>query len=70
MGAAFNFNLLEHDPGGYAHNRYYAKRLIWDSIDFIDDFTMNDSTPATLVTVLTDATELAAAQAYLGATRP
>jgi hypothetical protein len=34
MGAAFNFNLLHHEPGGYAHNRYYTKRLIFDSIDW------------------------------------
>ena len=32
MGAAFNFNLLVHDPGGFAHNSTYAKRLIYDSI--------------------------------------
>lgn len=57
MGAAFNINLLLHDPGGYAHNRFYAKRLIWDSIDFIDDGLLNNST-ATLN------------QAYLGTTRP
>jgi hypothetical protein len=37
MGAAFNYNLLQHDPGGYAHNRMYAKRLIFDAIDFIDN---------------------------------
>jgi hypothetical protein len=30
MGAAFNFNLFEHDPGAYAHNRYYVKRLLYD----------------------------------------
>lgn len=70
MGAAFNYNLLRHDPGAFAHNRFYSKRLIWDSVDFIDDGTLNDSTPATLVTVITDATELAAAQAYLGTSRP
>jgi hypothetical protein len=35
MGAAFNFNLLWHDYGAYAHNRYYAKRLIYDSIDWV-----------------------------------
>jgi hypothetical protein len=35
MGAAFNFNLLWHDYGAYAHNRIYAKRLIFDSIDWI-----------------------------------
>ena len=35
MGAAFNFNLLVHDPGGFAHNSTYAKRLLIDSILWI-----------------------------------
>lgn len=35
MGAAFNFNVLRHDYGGFAHNDVYVKRLIIDSIDFI-----------------------------------
>lgn len=48
MGAAFNYNLLEHDPGAYAHNRYYAKRLIYDAIDWLDDNNMNNSVAATL----------------------
>lgn len=37
MGAAFNYNLLVHDPGAYAHNRKYALVLIRDSIDFLND---------------------------------
>jgi len=37
MGAAFNYNLLEHDPGAYAHNRSYALKLVADSIDFLND---------------------------------
>jgi hypothetical protein len=48
MGAAFNFNLLEHDPGAYVHNRMYVKRLIYDSIDWLDDGVMNYSVGATL----------------------
>lgn len=48
MGAAFNLNLLIHDPGAYTHNRNYAKRLIWDSIDWADDETMNNSVMATV----------------------
>ncbi len=51
MGAAFNFNLFEHDPGGYAHNRYYVKRLIYDSIDWLDDNQMNFSVGSTLNTI-------------------
>jgi len=48
MGAAFNYNLLEHDPGAYVHNRMYVKRLIYDSIDWLDDGEMNYSVGATL----------------------
>jgi len=36
MGAAFNLNLLFRDYGGFAHNDLYAKRLIFDSIDWLD----------------------------------
>ncbi len=55
MGAAFNLNLLEHDPGAFAHNRYYAKRLVYDAIDWADDNNMNYSVGATLNAL--DATE-------------
>jgi hypothetical protein len=48
MGSAFNFNLLEHDPGAYVHNRMYIKRLIYDSLDWLDDGAMNYSVGATL----------------------
>ena len=37
MGAAFNYNLLYHDFGAFAHNRFYAKRLIYDSISWLYD---------------------------------
>jgi hypothetical protein len=47
-GAAFNFNLLDHDPGAYVHNRIYVKRLIYDSIDWLDDNQMNYSVGETL----------------------
>ena len=59
MGAAFNYNLLHHDPGGYAHNRMYAKRLIFDAIDFIDNGVLNGT-----ISVTGDAAT------YLGTTRP
>ena len=36
MGAAFNLNLLFRDYGGFAHNDLYAKRLIFDSIDWLN----------------------------------
>lgn len=48
MGAAFNYNLFIHDPGFYVHNRYYAKRLIYDSIDWLDNGAFDNSVQATL----------------------
>lgn len=48
MGAAFNYNLLKHDPGGVAHNRRYTRRLIYDSIDWLDDGVLNYSVSTTL----------------------
>jgi hypothetical protein len=48
MGAAFNYNLLVHDPGAVAHNRFYTRRLIYDSIDWRDDNVLNYSVGATL----------------------
>lgn len=66
MGAAFNFNLLEHDPGGYAHNRIYSKRLIFDAIDFIDNGVLDG-----VITVTGDAaTYLDGNAATAGVQRP
>lgn len=48
MGAAFNYNLLIHDKGGVAHNRFYTRRIIYDAIDWLDDNAMNYSVGATL----------------------
>lgn len=48
MGAVFNFNLLEHDPGAYAHNRLYAKLLVFDSIDWLDNNVLDGSIDLTL----------------------
>jgi hypothetical protein len=48
MGAAFNFNLLQHEPGAYAHNMIYTKRLIFDSIDFLDNGVLDNSVVATI----------------------
>jgi len=74
MGAAFNYNLLFHDPGGYAHNRIYSKRLIRDSIDFIYEGTINNDVIAAIEAQVTAgrlSRETAdEAEAYLGATRP
>ncbi len=37
MGAAFNYGMLHHEPGAYAHNSLYTKRLLFDSIDLLED---------------------------------
>jgi len=42
MGAAFNLNLLVHDYGAFAHNRFYSKRLIYDAIDWMQDGVMGN----------------------------
>lgn len=41
MGAAYNYNLLIHEPGAFVHNSLYAKRLIFDSIDWLDNGSMD-----------------------------
>lgn len=66
MGAAFNFNLLRHEPGAYAHNMIYAKRLIYDSIDFLDNGAFDNSVSVT-INNLSDmnATQKTAATGYL-----
>jgi hypothetical protein len=48
MGAAFNLYLFSQDGGAFAHNRIYTRRLIYDSIDWIKDNNLNDSTCADL----------------------
>lgn len=48
MGAAFNFNFLLHEPGAYVHNLQYTRKLIYDSIDFLDDGLLNGSVESTL----------------------
>jgi nitrate/TMAO reductase-like tetraheme cytochrome c subunit len=48
MGAAFNYNLLHHEPGAYTHNLQYARKLLYDSIDFLDDGILNTSVETTL----------------------
>lgn len=42
-GAQQNYAYLKAEPGAYVHNRYYAKRLIFDSIDWLDNKTMDNT---------------------------
>lgn len=41
MGVSFNYDFLKNDPAGYVHNDLYVKRLIYDSLDWIDDCSLN-----------------------------
>ncbi len=47
MGAAFNLQLITKDPGAFAHARTYVRRLIYDSIDWLDNGIMDFSSGAT-----------------------
>ena len=49
MGACYNFNLLTRDPAAFAHARSYSRRLVYDSLDFLDDNIMNGSVGNTAV---------------------
>jgi len=48
MGACFNMNMLKHEPGAFAHNSVYTKRLIYDSIDWLDNLALDYSVYGTL----------------------
>ena len=50
MGAAMNINMLMHEPGAYVHNRYYAKRLIFDMIDYAYDAQLQPFSPVVIGT--------------------
>ncbi|NTV48419.1 MAG: hypothetical protein HGB32_06635 [Geobacteraceae bacterium] len=43
MGASINSSYLNNDPGGFIHNDLYVKRIIYDSIDWLDDCKLNGS---------------------------
>jgi len=51
MGVSFNYDFLKNDPAGYVHNDLYVKRLIHDSLDWIDDCSLN----GTVERAITDA---------------
>jgi len=67
MGAAFNLNLLIHDGGAFAHNSIYVKRLIYDSIDWIYNHSIdNDVEAAINAQSITTAQKTAAINYLLG----
>jgi hypothetical protein len=75
MGAAFNYNLLSHDPGAFAHNSNYTKRLIYDSIDWMNDGILDGDVESAInaLTAITAAQKTSAITYLLGGpggTRP
>lgn len=51
IGACFNVNLLSREPAAFAHARTYTRRLLYDTIDYLDDGTINMSTTATAMSI-------------------
>ena len=50
MGAWFNWYLFKtSDPAAYAHNPSYARRLLTDSIDYLDDGILNGTAANTIL---------------------
>ncbi len=49
MGAAFNLNLLTKDVGSYVHARTYVRRLVYDTVDYLDDKALNYSASAAAI---------------------
>jgi hypothetical protein len=47
-GAAFNLNLLTREPGAYAHNNQYSMALIYDTIDYLDNGSIDGDLDATV----------------------
>uniref|UniRef100_C6E3J1 Uncharacterized protein n=1 Tax=Geobacter sp. (strain M21) TaxID=443144 RepID=C6E3J1_GEOSM len=59
-GAAYNYSYLHHEPGAFAHNSVLAKRLIFDSIDWLDNGVLDN-------TIAIDELTFPAARAWYGA---
>jgi hypothetical protein len=41
MGACFNLNLLDRDPGAFVHARTFTQKLVYDALDYLDNNTMD-----------------------------
>lgn len=63
MGAAFNYVLLANEPGAYAHNSQYARQLIVDSLDILDNGQLDGSAATLAVPNLRDSGAISAAAA-------
>lgn len=61
MGACYNLNVLAHDPGAFLHARTYSQRLVYDSVDYLDNNKMDFSALTTARNVTALATAVASA---------
>jgi hypothetical protein len=52
MGAVSNIVFLKREPAAYAHARTYSRRLLYDTIDYLDDGSMNGSVGATAMATM------------------
>lgn len=72
MGAAFNADLLKNDGGAFAHNDTYVKRLIYDSIDWLNNGVMDNDTETAINSLVSagkiPSTTVSAAIQYLQGT--
>jgi hypothetical protein len=50
-GAAFNLQMLTREPAAFAHARTYARRLLYDTIDYLDDGAINMSVTTTAISL-------------------
>jgi len=68
MGAAFNLRLLQSDAG-WVHNGTTAKRLLYDTIDYLDDGLQNNTVSTAIQNLGIDQATKDKAAEYIG-TRP
>lgn len=69
-GAFQNSLIVTEDPGGFAHNRYYVKRLLFDSIDWLDNHSFDGTITINAATYPKAAAWFGAAAGTGVATRP
>jgi hypothetical protein len=43
MGACYNYNVLAREPGSYIHARTYTQRVVFDTVDYLDNNLMDFS---------------------------
>ena len=48
MGAFFNASLLQNETGVFSHNSLYAKRLVYDSIDWLNNGALDNDVEAAI----------------------